>query len=414
MPKSIKDVLGLDQPAASRYRRLAILSGVILLVGLLLLWWWAGSDENGIHYQTADVTRGNLTVTVTATGVIQPVNQVDVGTEISGMVKSVEVDFNDRVSTGQVLARLDIDQLSARLRQSRAALALAKAAVMEAEATLLETRVKLSRARDLEKKQLTSTEQVDTVQAAFDRARAGVERAKAQVNQAEAQVDADQTALTKAEIRSPIDGIVLKRQIEPGQTVAASLQTPVLFTLAENLAQMELNVAVDEADVGMVREQQPAIFRVDAYAERSFPARISQVRFAPQTVDGVVTYETILSVDNADLSLRPGMTATAEIIVQELKDVVLVPNSALRFAPATAKSQTSRNLFSQMFTRRPAPARQAEQQGAKQQRVWVLRDGQPVALDVKTGATDGRLTELTAGDIKPGTAVIIDTARAKK
>lgn len=416
MPESIKDVLGVIQPTATRFKRLIIPAVVLLLCGLLLAVWWTAGNENAVQYQTTEVVHGDLTVTVTATGVIQPVNQVDVGTEISGTVEKVEVDFNDRVTTGQVLARLDTDQLSARLRQSKAALSLAKASVMEAQATLLETRTKLSRAKDLQKKQLTSPEQVDTVQAAYDRARAGLERARAQVTQAEAQVDNDQTALVKAEIRSPIDGIVLKRQIEPGQTVAASLQTPVLFTLAENLAQMELNVAVDEADVGMVKEGQAAVFRVDAYAERSFPARISQVRFAPQTVDGVVTYETILSVNNEDLSLRPGMTATAEIIVRELKDVLLVPNAALRFAPASGKAKPSRNLFSQLFTRRPrdSKSQRKDDEQARTQRVWMLRDGQPAAVNVKTGATDGRMTEIASGDIKPGLAVIVDTIKAGK
>jgi HlyD family secretion protein len=300
-------------------------------------------------------------------------------------------------------------------RQSQAALELAQAKVKEAEATVIETKNKLRRSRELATKGLCTPEECDAAQAAYARAEAALASAKAQVTQAKAQLDAERTALSKAQIHSPINGIVLKRQIEPGQTVAASLQTPVLFTLAENLAQMELHVAVDEADVGQVEEGQKATFTVDAYPDRTFPAVITQVRFAPQTVEGVVTYETILSVDNADLSLRPGMTATADIVVKQLKNAILVPNVALRFSPPIPKAQQAerRGLVASLLPRRPRSSSEDKRKNTSankgQQRVWILRDSQPVAVPVKTGASNGQMTEILQGDIKPGMQVVVDT-----
>jgi HlyD family secretion protein len=208
---------------------------------------------------------------------------------------------------------------------------------------------------------------------------------------------------------------VLLRQIEPGQTVAASLQAPVLFTLAEDLSSMELHVAIDEADVGKVAEGQSAVFGVDAYPDRSYPARIVQLRYASQTIEGVVSYEAVLSVDNSGLTLRPGMTATASITAQQLHDVVLVPNAALRFAPPApaAERRSGGSIFNGLFPRPPPDRRRTDGQANAGQRVWVLRDGQPVAVPVQTGATDGRLTELRSGAVQPGEAVVVDTLGAR-
>lgn len=412
MNQDIRQVLGLLQIKDGKthgLRRWLILAVIVL--SLIFILWWVNRDTSDVTYEFAEVKQGDLTVTVTATGVLQPVNQVEVGTEISGTVKAVEADFNDRVTQGQVLARLDTDQLEARVRQSEAMLALAQASVKEAQATDKETASKLRRSRDLLNKGLTTPDQIDSAQAAHDRATATLARAHAQVTQSTAQLDADRTALAKAVIMSPINGIVLKRQIEPGQTVAASLQTPVLFTLAENLAQMELNVAVDEADVGKVKEGQVAVFTVDAYTDKHFPATIAQVRFAPQTVDGVVTYETVLNVDNQSLLLRPGMTATADITVQELKDIVLVPNAALRFKPAKKNGKSSQsNLLTSLFSRRSDTPKEKPEDAskAKQQRIWVLEDDAPKLINVKTGPTDGTMTQIFSDQITPGTQVIVD------
>jgi HlyD family secretion protein len=401
----------------SPHRRLwswfAILAGIgLVAAGLSLL----GSDKaDAVRYKTAQVRVGDLRVKVSATGQLEPITQVDVGTEVSGTIQSVAVDFNDRVKTGQVLARLDPDSARAKFRQSEAALTLARAGVQEAEATVTETANRLRRTRDMIGKKLSSPEELDTAAAAAERAAAALAVAKAKVDQAQAQLDADRRTLDKTEIRSPIDGIVLKRQVEPGQTVAASLQTPVLFTLAENLAQMQLKVAVDEADVGQVAAGQSASFTVDAYPDRDFPANLTQVRYAPETVDGVVTYGTLLSLDNADLSLRPGMTATAEILVREERDAVLVPNAALRFTPPkTDSGNGGRGLVGMLLPRRPASARrtpEADRHTAKGAKVWVLRDGEPAAVDVRTGATDGVSTQVLDGSLAPGTEVLVDVER---
>jgi HlyD family secretion protein len=300
------------------------------------------------------------------------------------------------------------------VRQSEAALDLAKASVREAEATVQEMHGKLKRALELREKNLCSQEDCDTAQAAADRADAAIVRARAQVTQAQAQLDADRTELAKAVIRSPIDGIVLKRAVEPGQTVAASLQTPVLFSIAENLAQMELHVHVDEADVGQVADGQAATFTVDAFPNRSYPARITQVRYGAKQVEGVTTYETVLKVDNSDLTLRPGMTATASIVVSEISDAVLVPNAALRFTPPTVTTSTAGGgLVSRLLPRPPTPVKQpGTDNGDKtQRRVWILRNGQPEAVNVKIGGSDGVLTEVVSGDLAPDARVIVDTAR---
>ncbi|MBK5963173.1 efflux transporter periplasmic adaptor subunit [Thiocystis minor] len=384
----------------------------LTLAGTLL---FGNQNSDHIDFKTDEIRRGDLTVKVTATGQLQPVIQVDVGTEVSGTIQSVEVDFNARVKRGEVLARLDPDQSQAKERQSAAALELARAQVDEAQATANETASKLGRTRDLVAKRLASPEELDTAVAAAERASAALAVAHAKVDQAQAQLDADRRTLEKTVIRSPIDGIVLNRVVEPGQTVAASLQTPVLFTLAENLTQMELKVAVDEADVGQVAEGQPATFTVDAYPHRTFPATITQVRFAPETVNGVVTFAALLAVDNADLSLRPGMTATADILVREERDLLLVPNLALRFTPPQPKAEESGpSLVGLLLPRRPPRSkRQTEtgQRNGKEGRAWILRDGEPALITFKIGLTDGVMTEVLGDPLEPGTPVLVDAER---
>ena len=413
----IRRTLGLDEPADGRRRLLPWVLGAVLLAlaGLGVAYITSG-DNGAVRFRTAEAQTGRLTVIVTATGQLKPVNQVDVGTEVSGTIESVAVDYNDRVSAGEVLARLDTAKLEAQTLQSKAALASARAKVSAAEATVVETRLKSERCTRLAEKNLCSREDVDTAQAAHLRAQAEAADAGAKVAEAAAKLRVDETNLDKAVIRAPIDAIILERRVEPGQTVAASLQTPVLFTLAEDLRQMELHVDVDEADVGQVREGQPATFSVDAYPGRNFPARITQVRYAPRTVEGVVTYETLLSVDNTDLSLRPGMTATAEITVKTVEDALLVPNAALRFTPPAMVArapQSAGGLFSRLLIRRPAET--AETQAGKaepgsEQQVWVLRDGSPVAVPVTVGAADNRMTEILAGELAAGAPVIVDMA----
>ncbi len=413
----IAQTLGIDHTRnkGKNYLKLGSIVAAIIVIVIVGLQLFGNGKSQAVRYSTAEVTRGKLTVIVTATGTLQPVNQVDVGSEISGTIKTVLVDFNDRVKQDQVLATLNTDQLQAKVNQAKASLELAKAQVKQAEATVIETRNSLKRADKLTKSGTYSQEDDEAAQASYDRAVADLSRTWALVSQAQASLDAEQTTLAKATLLSPINGIVLNRDAEPGQTVAASFQTPVLFTLAENLTQMELHVDVDEADVGQVAEGQIAEFTVDAYANKNFPAKIIEVHFASQTVDGVVTYETVLSVDNSDLLLRPGMTATADIMVKQVEDALLLPNAALRFSPPVQEEKIESGGGSLISKLMPRPPRSSSKQNDKtkvdnkEQQVWVLRDGQAVAIAVATGSTDGIMTEITSGDLQPGMALIVDT-----
>lgn len=413
---NVNQVLGLDQKATGR-KRYKLWLGFIIGLSLVVIaanYYITIDQVTAIQFKTANVKKGDLTVTVTATGKLEPVNQVEVGTEISGTIESVSADFNDQVKVGQVLARLGTDQLQAKFRQSKASLDLARAHVSEAQATVIETQKKFQRSSELAQKGACSQEECDTTEAAYKRAIAALASAKAQVTQAQAQLDADQTTLKKAVIHSPINGLVLRRSVEPGQTVAASFQAPVLFTLAEDLAKMELHVDIDEADVGQVKADQEASFTVDAYPDRQFSARILKVYYASQVVQDVVTYEALLSVDNSKLLLRPGMTATAEIIIKKVTDVMLVPNAALRFSPPQIKASKNSALRSILPgpPKRPAKQRKVVLSEKTQQHVWIKRDGSAVAIPVTIGSTNGRITEILNGDIQPGMSLLVDVIRA--
>jgi len=420
-PRDISEVLGLDEVPRGR-RRVPLAVSVLALVVIVVAVVWYATTRNGaaVQYKTAPVTRGDLTVVVTATGTVQPVNQVDVGTEISGTIRTVEVDYNDRVKVGQVLARIDTEKLQAQVSQSQSNVESAQAKSIEAQATVVEVRDNLERfkrVREMSGGKVPSQREYDAAEAILKRALSNEATLKAQISEAKWKLSIDQTNLSKAVIRSPINGVVLKRQVEPGQTVAASLQTPVLFTIAESLAQMEVQVDVDEADVAQVKEGQQATFTVDGYPGRTFSAVVKQVRYGPETVQGVVTYKTLLSVDNSDLALRPGMTATANVTVKRTANVMLVPNVALRFSPPVAEetARTSGSLISRLFPRPPPASRPRDtaDSNGKQRRVYVVsRDGQLSPVPVTTGSTDGITTEITSGDITVGTEVVTDIISA--
>lgn len=392
-------------------RWLFVAAGLVTMIGLIAS---VRSDGDTVtRYETQPVELGSLKVTVTATGNLEPINRVDVGSELSGTIRTVAVSHNDRVRKGQVLATLDTDRLEAQVLETTAALRSARAKVEEGEATLAERQLALGRTAELVGNSLVSRSELDAAEAALKRAEADLASAKAQVAQVEASLNARQTDLGKTVIRSPIDGVVLDRTVEPGQTVAASLQAPILFTLAEDLSQMELHVAVDEADIGSVREGQAATFAVDAYPGRSFPAEITELRFASETVNGVVTYQAALRVDNSELALRPGMTATAEIEVQTVENSLLVPNAALRFEPPAVNespSRTSGGLLNAILARRSGgqPKSRPTNSDAGGEKVWMLKDGQPIALSIETGATDGLKTEVKEGGVEPGYALLVD------
>jgi HlyD family secretion protein len=394
--------------------------GVIALILLGAAYFFfgrAGSAQT--KYVTQEVTQGDLTVTVTATGNLEPRNQVDIGVELSGTVRNVLVDVNDVVKKGQLLAELDTTRLNAQLLQARSSLAAAEARVLQAIASGKEATAnyqRLLKVRELSNNKIPSQQDLDVAEAAVARAEGEQAAAKASVSQARGSLETVLTDLAKAEIRSPINGVVLVRSVEPGQTVASSLQAPVLFTLAEDLKKMELHVAVDEADVGSVQNGQQATFTVDAFPSRRFSAHITQVHFASSntqksssstsqasaTSTGVVTYETVLEVDNSELLLRPGMTATAEIVTTNITDALLIPNAALRFTPEgvdvpgapAAQQRSALSAIMPQMGRRPNFGQQQGGGNRRMGRAWILEDGQPAMVMFRPGATDGRVTQV--------------------
>jgi len=401
--------------ARSRRRRhvwrwfTVLLVGIAVVVGVMRL--RASRPEPGAQYQMDTVERGTLTVTITATGELKSLTQVNIGTEISGIVESVNVDFNSPVRVGQILAQVNTEKIEAQAAQARAALLSAEAKRLQSQATFKEAQAelaKLEHVRELSGGRVPSRQEIDSQEATVKRAEAEEAVSAAQVTQSRASLAAIETDIRKAVIRSPIDGIVLDRQVDPGQTVAASFQTPTLFTLAEDLTRMKLIIDVDEADIGTVRVGQRAIFRVDAYPDQMFESKVKEVRSTPKTSNGVVTYQTVLSVDNSERLLQPGMTATAEITVTQVRDATLVPNAALRFTPPAAM-QTSGGGF--RFLPRPPGSQRRDrsaENGAK--RVWTLNGEQLTPIEVALGASDGTVTELRGGQLTPGTQVIVDLA----
>lgn len=389
-PAEIERTLGVgDTEQRRRWGRWVVLVLLVLAAGAVATWYVLRSAPP-VAYETVEARRGTLTLSVTATGALEAVTTVDVGSEISGLVEAVLVDVNDRVQRGQVLARLDTERLRAEVTQAEANRTAAIASVEQARATLEEQRLQTRRSETLAARDYISSQELETARAALARAEAALTSAEAQVSVAEAALDVAQTTLRKAAIRSPIDGLVLSRAIDPGQAVAASFQTPVLFTLAQDLTQMELHVDVDEADVGQVDAGQNATFTVDAYPDRTFPAAVTKVHYASKTVSGVVTYEAVMTVDNADGALRPGMTATATITTDTVPDVLLVPNSALRFTPPNA-----------------TPPERA----AGQEVVWTVENDAPVAIPVTPGRTDGQWTAVRTEEVQPGQSLLVNLTR---
>lgn len=359
------------------------------------------------------MSKGNLTLNVTANGTLQPTRSVSIGSELSGTVRRVLVDINDQVKKGQSLVELDTAKLSDQVTRSRAALAVAQAQLAQAIATVKESRASLTRLEEVARLsggKVPSATELDTARAGLERAVAAELSAHASVDSARASLSTDETNLSKASISSPIDGVVLTRSVDPGNAVAASLQAVTLFTIAEDLRRLQLKVNVDEADVGRVKVGQQASFTVSAFPTRRFPATITTVSYGSTITDNVVTYVTQLDVANADLSLRPGMTATSTITAVERKDVLLVPNTALRFTPAKAAAAGAKSgggIMSSMMPRMPS-ARSKSASGGTAKQVWVLRNGVPEAVNVTPGISDGRMTEITDGALTEGLLVITE------
>ncbi len=417
----------------SKLKRYGIWAGIAvaaLLVIWLLVKLFGGSAATG--YATEAVQKGNLTVTVSATGKLAPTNQVDVGSELSGLVTKVVVDVNDRVSQGQPLALIDPSRFQDTVNQSKASLDASVATVGQNKATLAQADATLARFREVSRLsggRVPAKTELDQAIADRARAAANLRAAEANVVAARASLSSNQTQLTKTIIRSPVNGVVLARQIEPGQTVAASFNTPTLFVIAEDLSAMKLQVAIDEADVGTVKAGQRASFTVDAFPGKTFPATITRVDVGSNlstqsttsstttsTTQGqVVSYAAQLSVTNAELQLRPGMTATADIITMEKKDVLLVPNAALRFKPqddaSSQGAQASGGIAGALTPRvrrrgSGAAGGPAIERGSKQTVYIKQADGSLKPVSVTTGDSDGSVTEITGGDLKAGMQVV--------
>ena len=409
MPENRDDIaatLGLGRHRSRRGPWIAL--GLVAALAAGGLWWSrTGTVGPQVAYTTAEVARGGFEVIVTATGTVEPTHVVEVSSELSGTLDEVLVDFNDRVEVGSVLARLDTELLEAQMDVSRAQLAAARARVAQAEAGVDEARENYDVARDLQERGTGSRQSLVLARAALSRALAGVQAAAADLELAQANLAMQRTQLERACICSPIDGIVLDRAVDPGQIVAATLSAPVLFTLAEDLSQMELRVDIDEADIGRIRVGETAEFSVDAYDERRFPAEITEVRFAPQTIDGVVTYKAILAIDNSELLLRPGMTATADIVVATVSDALVVPNAALRYAPPPEPEAGDDGERSGLLGMLIPSGREGGAVGDGGT-VWVLDAGTAREVEVETGETDGLFTEILGGEIAEGMRVITD------
>lgn len=394
------------------YLLLAIVAVIIVVVVPVVI--KNKSTSIASQIKTEKCSQGDLTVTVTATGTLEPTNTVDVGSELSGTIKTVNVDYNSKVKVGQVLCVLDTTKLEASITEYKAALESARAETLQSQATVKETKTKLDqfkRVHELSSGKVPSQLEMDAAEAAYERAKADAASAAAAVSQAQATLQRYETDLSKSIIKSPIDGIVLTRSVEPGQTIAASMTAPELFTLAEDLTKIDLRVNVDEADISKIQEGQNATFTVAAHPDRVFNARISQARYGSTTTSGVVTYVTVLKVDNKDMSLRPGMTATADIVVEKVEKATLVPSAALRFSPPVQekKGSSSGSLIGSLMPHPPKPeSRENGKSNGKEQQVWILSNKQLTPVSVTTGLSNGILTEIISGNIKPGTEVVVD------
>lgn len=407
--------LPLEGATAKRgpWRRVTVAALVLLAAGAGAFW-WSQPASAPMSYRTVPVAKGDLTVEISATGTLQPLTQVDISSELSGVVRSVSVDENDSVRKGDVLASLDTVRLAAQVERAEASANAAAAKVLDAKTTLTEAEQTLARSQQLSDRGMVAVQALDTAKAVRDRAVSAVAVAEANLAIAQADLKLEQTDLTKSTIYAPIDGIVLTRSVDPGQTVASSLQAPILFVIAADLKKMELKAAIDEADIGAVRSGQSARFTVDAFPDRRFDADIRDISFASVTTEGVVTYDARLDVDNAELLLRPGMTATVSVITREAKDVLTVPSAAFRYSPPVVSPRSGWSLQNLFMPRmgRPAGQRQRGRDADGGRTLYVLKDGASVAVSVKTGSTDGEMTEILSG-LSEGDQVIVGAGGAR-
>jgi HlyD family secretion protein len=431
---------------------LAIVAGGVAFLVIKKPW---QKGEPPITFNTVQVGKGTIAAQVTANGTLSAVGTVQVGAQVSGRVVEIKADFNDKVTKGQVIAKLDESVLKAQIEQSQAAYDLAVANLKKSQVMATNAQRQLARQKSLEEQQLIAGATVDQFQVEYDTAQAQIIASKAEVSRAAANLKQARTSYSYATIYSPVDGVVLSRSVEPGQTVAASLQAPVLFTIAEDLARMQIDTAVAEGDVGALKEGMKATFTVDAFPNKKFDGVVRQVRNAPTTNQGVVTYDAVIDVDNKDLALRPGMTANVTFVLEQVENAIKIPNAALRFKP-------SRDQMMALFEKfgggprgrrggsggsggwgggeRGSGERGSGERGPRngsggasdgsagsadgmagggrggggrnqdpsRKQLWKLVDGKPQMTFVKVGLSDGSTTQMLEGDLKPGDQLITE------
>ncbi|MBI5778314.1 MAG: efflux RND transporter periplasmic adaptor subunit [Planctomycetes bacterium] len=392
-----------------------------------------GGSNGAVSYKTAKADKGTVIKIVTSSGVVQPLQQVQVGTQVTGPVKKLYVDFNSRVKEGDIIAQIDPASYEARVAQDRASLARSIAEAERVEANLTQAENEFKRAQELAQKELISQSELDTAVASYDSLIAQLKLAKAGIEQSQAALKMSEINLAYTTIKSPIDGIVVSRNVDEGQTVAASLSAPTLFVIANNLNKIQIQASVAEADIGKISLDQAVNFTVDAYPEQRFSGRVAQIRLSPTTTQNVVTYTVIIYADNPEEKLLPGMTANLSFEVDKHANVLRVPNAALRFVPQDAdkykttetaeanKEQAGANTESRPqgdpagrspdSQHQPGMGRRTKEktETSVRKQIWTLSDGTLKPISVKVGITDGSFTEILNGDIKEGQEVVTGT-----
>jgi len=388
--------------------------------------WQAGHAAPEVSYKTANVERRRIVARVTASGTLQATVTVQVGAQVSGRIAKLNADYNSVVKKGQLIAKIDPQLFIAAVEREQANYASAKAGVMRAEAQERDADMSLKRAKNLSEQGLASASELQTAQTNLAVANAQTEVARAALQQQLAALNQARVNLSYTDIVSPIDGVVISRSVDVGQTVAASLQAPVLFTIAEDLKTMQVHTSVAEGDVGRLTPGMETWFTVDAFPGQRFRGKVAQIRNAAQTVQNVVTYDAVIDVPNDELKLRPGMTATTTIVFAEKNDALAIPNTAIRFKPpaevasSIASAPPAASLSVTAASAEAAPAgsargrRRMPSGDSPEKTIYVLRNGRPEPVEIKTGLSDGTITELVGGDLKEGDAVVIEANVAGK
>ncbi len=371
----------------NKMKKVLVFSAVIIILAIAAYFFFF-FNNNEPQFRTEKVVKGDIVMAVTATGTVNPVTTVLVGTQVSGTIKEIYVDYNSPVQKGQLIARIDPTPFEAQVEQAKANLLSAQANLVKATATRIDANRTMLRNKELFAKDLIARSDLDTAETNDDTAVALESAAKSQIAQTKAALKLVDTNLQYTRIISPVDGVVISRNVDVGQTVAASFQTPTLFTIAQDLTKMQIDTSVDESDIGNIKVGQDVEFIVDAYPDSTFKGRVWQVRNAPITVQNVVTYDVVIKVDNPELKLKPGMTANVSIIISTKKDVLKIPNAVLRFRLSEKGAQTS------------------EKKGPG---VWILEKGKPRRVHVTAGISDGSFTELLSGDIREGQELIVES-----